>query len=79
MFWPGARSDGLPVLARHSLAVGSESLPSWPKYEKPGEVPSVFTQCAAEAGAPTIKEDIAAKAIPKIILFFMCKITFLLL
>ncbi len=42
------------------------SLPSWPKYEKPGEVPSGLTQWAAEAGPATISEDITANTAPKL-------------
>ena len=44
--WPGARSDGLPVVSRHvdaplvSLASRSPDATSLPKYEKPGDPPS---------------------------------------
>ena len=50
--WPGARSEGLPLVSRHAEAPGvgtTLSLPSMPKYENPGESPS--TQWAALARA----------------------------
>ena len=74
LFWPGARSDGSPtaLVGQAEAPRGlPSSLPSWPKYEKPGEVPSGLAQWAAEAGPATISEDIAANAAPKMI-FFLC-------
>ncbi len=72
----GARSDGPPtaLVGQAEAPRGlPSSLPSWPKYEKPGEVPSGFAQRAAEAGLATISEDTTADAAPKTIFFsFVC-------
>ena len=82
-FWPGARSDGLPVAWRQLGATGVSArcarfafTKSVPKYEKPGDVPSGLTQWAAEAGPATISEDITANTQAKtIFFFFMCRFT----
>ena len=78
-YWPGARSEGLPSARQlEAPGVGAPCAPlsftkSVPKYEKPGVVPPSSTQWTAEAGPTTMREDIAANAMPTAILFFNCR------